>query len=393
MKSKYFWRILTGLFVLFTAVSCRTLPPTQQYLDALDAAAERAQAARELAMDFEAPALFPSDWAAADSLFAYAEQERRTETIEEIQASTERYEIAADALEALAAMTIARSLENMERDLAQARIAAVQAGAETLAPDFLSHADSAVAAANQMRQAGDFNAARDTGASALAMYGFINALLQAGAIREEIAPALEYWSPDFLLQADTATSDAVQRWDAGDYNGALATAVQSLSMFTALDAMLQAYMARAQVADRVEELTPGALAQADVLAVNAIDQWDAGNFNGAQLAAANAMAMYLNAAASAERQLALEARANVAARQEFDSAQAIFTQGNSSYQARRYLEAGRLFNQSTPLFRASAYLAIERQLIAEEALRLANERMAESDEIAREAERILEGDE
>jgi hypothetical protein len=257
-------------------------------------------------------------------------------------------------------------------------------------PDFLLQADNAAAAARGMHQAGDYYAARDTASRALDMYSFINALLQANRIRDEIAPTLEQWAPDYLLQADTAVDYAVQRWDAGDYSGALAAAVQALSMFTALDLMLDAYMARAQVVDILEESDPQALARGDDAAMEAIDRWDAGDFGGAQLSAGTAMIMYLSAWAEVERQAALEVRANIAAQQEFNSAQAIFTHANNANQAQNFREAGRLFNQSAPMFRDSAYLALERQLIAEEALRLANERMAESDEIAREAERILE---
>ena len=388
MKIKYFWRILTGLFVLFTAVSCRTAPPIQPHLDALDAAVERAEAARALAMDFEAPAFFPSEWADADSLFAYAVQERRTETIEEIQTSTERFNISADALEAVAAMSIARSFENMERDLAQARADAVAVGAVTLAPELLSHADDTVAAFRAMRQAGDFAAARDTASNALDMYSIINLLLQVDEIRDRIAYPLEQLAPDYLLQADTAVYDAAQRWYAGDYSGALTGAVQALAMNSALETMLFAYAARAQVADRLEEMYPQGLERADAAAMDATDRWDAGDFNGAQLTAATAMVMYFSAWAEAERQFALDVRANVAARQQFDQAQGIFNQANV---AANLMQASEVFSQSAPLFRASAYLAIERQLIAEEALRLANEMMAESDEIAREAERILEG--
>jgi hypothetical protein len=102
--------------------------------------------------------------------------------------------------------------------------------------------------------------------------------------------------------------------------------------------------------------------------------------------------MYSAVAAATERQIALDAKANVAVRQDFNSAQALYAQANTAFQAERFDEAVSLYNQSRPMFDAAAREALEKQLIAEEALRIANQRMTESDQTAREAEIILEGD-
>ncbi|MCL2380587.1 MAG: hypothetical protein FWC64_03215 [Treponema sp.] len=330
MKGKYVCWIVTGLLILFTTVSCRTRPDYNAALETLEEAAARAAAARQLALDFDGPVLFPSEWDAADSLYAYAEEQRTTEPYVEIRQSAERYTIAAEALEALAARAIAQSFENMERDLVSARAAAVNAGAPARSPDFLLQADNAVYSARELYEAGDFHAARDASVNALAMYGAIETGLRALSVREQVQEIAEAVVPGLFSQADTVARDALARWDAGD-------------------------------------------------------------FPGARAGAAMALVLYSRTGATAERQRALDIRANVAARQEFDSAQSLYTRADTAYRAQSMDEAGALFVQSAPLFGAAARLAYERQLIAEEALRLANERMAESDEIAREAERILEG--
>ncbi|MCL2601191.1 MAG: hypothetical protein FWD91_00095 [Treponema sp.] len=398
MKTKYFWRMLVGLFAMFAAVSCGSTPPAEQHpvqpdTGALDAAQARAQVARAQVVEFNGPELFPSEWENADSLFASAERERSIDTVEEIVASAERYNTAADALEALAAMSIARSFENMERALAEARAEVVAMGAEQFLPDVLSHADNTVTDARKKQADGDFLAARETAASALDMYGFLATTFEIKRIRAKIAEPLYEWEPDYLLQADDAIRDAFQRFDDdGDYSGARVAAVQALAMFTALDAMLDAYNAREQVSERLQEVNPQAFEQGDLAAADTFAKWEAGDFGGARTAAMTSMVMYLSAGAAVERTVALEARADVAARQEFNYAQSLFAQADQAHQAQHFGEAGRLFTQSAPLFSASAELARERQLIAEEALRLANERVAESEEIAREAEKILEGD-
>jgi len=416
MKSKYLWWVLSGLLILVVMTGCPSTPPQPEpepvppvevpppppppppvrddraALAALDAAATRAAAARQLVMDFDGPSLLPSEWESADSLYAQATEQRRTATPQEIQDSTARYDAATAAFEAMTAQTLAQNLENMERDLIDARNAAIYAGAMMLAPEALLYADNTVLEAYEKYQANDFHAARDAALNALAMYGTITAGLEAAKIREEIAAEVEERAPDLLFEADAAAMAAMEKWEAGDYIGAEADAVRALSMFSALRAGLGAYMAWERIADSAEELAPEALLEAHTVAEDAYEKWLAGDFEGARAGAELAMVMYLRSGATAERQKALYRRANVAAQPNFNTAQATFNQANTAYQARRLEEAGALFDESSVMFAAAAQLALERQLQAEEALRLATERMAESDETARAAERLLEGD-
>jgi len=414
MKRKYLWWILMGLFVLFTAVSCGTTPPEPEpvpeevpappppppppaYADAaslaaLDAAAARAEAARQLIMDFGGPDLFPSDWASADSLFTQAQQQRRSGTTQEAQQSAARFNQAADALEELSARTLAQNFETMERALINARNAAVEVGALQLAADFLLAADNAVLGAYEKYQANDYHGAMDAAVNALAMYGAIAAGVEAFSIWEQIATAVEDFAPELLFQAEAVGLEALNYWEAGDYSSAEAVAVTTLSMFAALGAGLEAYIAWERSVDSAEELAPDALAQADAVALDAFASWEAGDFIGARAGAEQAQVMYLLAGATAERQRAMNFRGHVAVRSEFNTAQGVYNQANSAFQAQRLQEAGGLFDQSGAMFAEVAVVALERQTRAEEALRLAQERMAESDETAREAERILEGD-
>ena len=353
MKSRYLWWILVGAFVLFTTVSCRTTPPEpeappppppeapaaieeiveddSEALAALEVARGRVAAARQLVPDFDGDSFFPGEWNAAGDLYAQAEHQRTTATIQEINESTARYNIAADAFEALAETTLAHNFAIMEAYLIDARNNTIMAGAMALAPDFLSQADNTVLAAYEKYLENDFHAARDAAVDALDMYYAIWAGVEADGIREAIAV-------------------------------------------------------------RARALVPGLLSEADDAFWDAVDKWDMGDFAEARTGVELALIMYMRAGASTERQEALNRRANVAARQEFDSAQSIFARADTAFQARELDQAGILFYESAPLFRGAAQLAFERQQMAEEALRLANERMAESDETARAAELILEGD-
>ena len=366
MKIKYLWWILPCLLIMAAAVSCKSTPaepevppppppveepappppaplveqpapppPVQDdsaALEALAAAEARAEAARQLVMDFDGQSSFPSEWQAADALFAEAGQEKRTGSSQEIQDSITRFDSAADAFEAMTAQTLARYFENMEREITSARNAAVAAGALTTSPDMLLEADYAATDAYNKFLENEFYTARDTVRSALAMYGAIETGLRAYAVRQEIAESAGELATEALQEADAA--------------------------FTAL-----------------------------------FEKWDAGDFTAARDSAAVVLVMYLQTAALTERERALSFRADVAARSDFSPAQALFTRANTAFGAQNLEEAGSLFTESRPMFAEAARLAQERQLTAEEALRLANERMAESNEIAINAERILEGGE
>ena len=411
MKSKYLCWILLGLLVLFAAVSCKSTPPETTTpaeeapaqpqptppppapLDrsALDAAAARAEAARKLVSDFDGPSLFPSDWQAADALYTQAEQQRRATTSQEIQESAARYNRAADAFDAMRDKTLARFYENKERELTNARNAAVSAGALALVPDYLLEADNTVANAQGKYQAKDYYAAKDAANEALTMYAALEAGLKAYKIREEIAAGVEAVVPEVLLQTDTVGMDAIWKWEAGDYNGAKAGADKALSMYAALQPALEAYTVRERIAERAWTLAPELLSQADDVGLRAIGKWEAEDYTGGKADAEMAHIMYVRTAANTERQEAVNVRANVAVRQDFNAAQTVFNQANTAYQARRFEEAGRLYNQSETRFRELTRVALERRRVAEDALRRANQRTAESNETAREAERILEG--
>jgi tetratricopeptide (TPR) repeat protein len=162
-------------------------------------------------------------------------------------------------------------------------------------------------------------------------------------------------------------------------------------MYKAIRAALTANTVREEYEGMAEALAPGLFSQADNNSMDAFEKWDAGDYNGAKDSAETALAMYLSGAAAAERQRALDLRANVAAKKEFDSAEEIFPQANADFSEHRYAEAAKLFEDSWLLFRESAQITLNRRQAAEEALRRANQRVAESDELAKNAELIVEG--
>ena len=361
MKSKYVrWVLLSlliCLLVMFTGVSCKSTPPVEEpasadsaapdqaAIDALNAAAARAAAARKLVNDFDGPTLFPSDWQAAESLYSQAEQQKKTSTTEEIKESTARYNKAADAFDAMRDKTLAGYYENKQNELIRARSAAVSAGAYEYVPEYLLEVDNLVAEAEKKYQAKDYYGANDDAKKALSMYEAGAAGLEAYRVREVIADRdFEKYDRNNVSYADDALMSAADDYVAGDFAAAKDKADEALLRYNlALKTAWQAYAGE----------------------------------KGAQV--------------SAERQRALDAKANVAVREDFNSAQAVYTRANTAFQGQRFEEASLLYDECGPKFGAAARAAAEKRQAAETALRRAEVKMAEADQIAKDAEVILEG--
>jgi hypothetical protein len=479
MEKKFIWLILLSVAAVFIAVSCAGTPPAetptegtspapsespppssvpsstapdQATLNSLNDAAARAATARKLAGDFEASSFLPSDWESAESLFSQAERQKNTSTRDGAQESAARYTLAAEAYEALIDKLYALYYDKKAGELSDARLAAVNAGAGELVPDYLLEADNVLEDAEKKYQAKDYYGAKASADGALTMYLALRDGVVAYTVREEIVEVAERLVPDYLLTVDTIGLDAIDKWEAKDYSGAKAGADNALPMYLTLRDGLEAYFFREEIAERARELVPDVLQMVDTIGLDAIAKWEAEDYEGARLGAAKALVMfeglkvardaydlreeivdraaeflpdylsqadnvgldaidrweaedyygakaiantawimYLSLAASTERQTALDLKANVALRQEFYSAEAIFNRANDALSGQRYEEAVPLYEECLLIFRMTSKLVLERQRAADEALRRADEKAAESDETARNAELILQG--
>ena len=371
-----------------TPVDPSAQAPDQATLNALNAAAARAEAARRLVNDFGGQDLFPTDWRNADSLFTDAQQQRRTSTRAETEASTARYIRAAEAFEAMSEKALAMQYQAIADELYAAREAALKAGAQAMVPDMLLEADNIATSAESKYRAGDYYGAKTAADSALDMYIALKTGLEAYKIREEIAESVLEIAPEVLWQSDSVGLDAIEKWEAGNYADARAGATTALNMYSGLKAAVEAYRTREEIADRAD---PALLAQADSAGLDAIDKWEAKDYVGARTGADNALLLYLRAGANAERQRAIDLRANTAVRLEFNIADEIFLRANTAFLNQWRQDAVLYYRECMPRFRAVADLALQRRQVADDAIKRASQRLSESDEKARNAEAILQG--
>jgi hypothetical protein len=237
----------------------------------------------------------------------------------------------------------------------------------------------------------DYPGAKDAADKALVAYGILDDELAAYDTRQSVVWGLQELAPEYLRQADDVALAAFDKWDAADYDGAREGVDQAALMYGTLRTGVEAYLLREELAPAALSFDPNAFWQTDEIAFSALDKWEAGDYEGAKADAETAMLRYAITGAVVERQKALDARANVAVRQEFNAAQLLYELANSAYQWQAFGEASMLYRESLLLFRQAARIADDRRRSAEEALRRAQQRFIESDETARNADAILEG--
>jgi hypothetical protein len=363
------WGFLLGFLILSGVLGCQNAPPPVEpappaeapppketpspdkdlpdkaSLDALNDAAERAARARQLVVDFNGPAAFPTDWQSAEARYTQAEAEKDVSTTKSTGESASRYEAAAVAFEALADKSIAQFARDLEAEVIAAREAAVKADAETLASGYFQSADNKALEAVAQYEAKNYYDARDSAYLARDMYGVLKTGSEAYKVRREI------------LDRDFA------EYDAGNVGAADELALSGIADYEAGD------MESAQ--DKADE---------------ALFRYNLALRTGKETVARNKAD-----AANAERQKALDLKANVAVRQDFEEATSIYNRAGNSFRAQNFDAAAALYEESRAMYEVISVVAEEKRRIAEEALRDAAEKMAESDNTARNAELILEG--
>jgi hypothetical protein len=321
-------------------------PPDQAALASLEDAKTRAEAARTRAYDFDGPLYYAQDWEAAESQYVLAGDQEKTATLGDVRESMALYNNAADAFDAVFDKALPQYAQLREDTVVAARAAAIKAG---------------------------------------------------------IAEA----SPDRLEAADERTAEALRLYEEEkDYYSAATVVLQAIDMYRALKTGTEAYHTRLEIEDRnFGAYDADNYALADTIGLKALDAYDSSIVEEALVNAEEALLRYdmvLNkawelyagerrAAAGTERQAALGLKADVAVKNDYAAAQAVYSRAETLFRSSGYAEASDLYSEAEVLFVAAYGIAAEKRRLAEEAIRTAEAKAAASDEAARNAETILEG--
>jgi hypothetical protein len=383
MKHRPFIGVLAGILVSLTVLSCGGAPPPvetppvepaaqpepaepardpdlespdQAAIDRLNGALAQADLARERAQDIAAPEYFPDEWDAAEGQYTEARGNARDTTLGEVKAAIALYEGAAETYHNLARQCLPLYYEDLSQDILQARDEAIEAGIREFSPDRLEAADLRIDEALDRYDAGNASGTNDEAAehyyaaaeSAFdALDRYLALVLGAGAYRleEEILERdFAGYDPENYEQGREAIDSAIAAYDSGDTETAGA----------------QAYEALLRYARVMSEGWTGYTGD-------------------------------LRRAAETGRRDALNAKANVAVKREFDAADGLYTRANAAYNAGDYEAAADYFSRSIPLFSSSVKTAEQKRIGAEEAIRTAETRIGQSEATAREAESVLQG--
>jgi hypothetical protein len=309
----------------------------------LDAAITRAEQARKLAGDFKSSSYFPAEWGAAEADYGSITVDRSsTATVED---AVRRYSAAADAYDTLFRNTAPLYAADLEDEVLKARDEAIAAGIADYAPGYLDTADETALGAESAYLAEDYYKAEAGALEALDRYRSLKTGMEAYHIREEIERRdFAGFDQANFNRADETLIAAVTAYEGTAVKDALNGAGESKLMY---DNVLKAGWA--------------------------------------------AYAAQLRGLAQRERRNALDAKANVAVREDFARVDQIYNQAESAYNSRVYDNAAELYIRAEAGFVEAALAAEEKRRIAQLAIEAADKKLAESESAAEAADRILEG--
>jgi hypothetical protein len=366
MKNRHILFLLLSAMVFFAIISCKSTPKetpsqpsappvepsavsegaSQDSLNALNEAISRAEEARKRASDFESSAYFPSDWENAEVQYTAAGQLPRT-TEDEVREAVVQYNALADVYDDLFKRVIPLYAQDREDEITTARDEALLTGLKDSFPDYLTDADRTAVQVLAQFEAEDYYTARDTAFLVRDKYRALKTGGDAYNKRQEILKwNFISYDPDNYNKAEETGLAAVEAYEAGN------------------------------IAEAINNAEEAGLRYGLVLKTG----W-------------TGYVSEQKAAAGAERQKALDMKANVAVKAEYDAALVIYNQAEASSQADSYEDAADLYAQSAARFAVIAETAAEKRREAEEAIREAEQKILESEENVKKAELILEGGE
>jgi hypothetical protein len=224
--------------------------------------------------------------------------------------------------------------------------------------------------------------------------------------QELISTGFTVYFPEYLKNADDLALTALSQFEAKDYYTAKDTADKAMNEYETLLTGAKVFLVRQEIIDRgFKEYDPDNFNRADETVKTAMESYEAGNKEAAVASAEEALLRYNLVLASGwtayagerrdhavtERQLAMEEKVNIASRSSFREAEAMFAQAEESFKSEAYSEAAIYYTDSEARFAIARIETEERRQRAVEAIRMAEEKVLESNETAIEAGKIIEG--
>ena len=319
--------------------------PDEAAMNALQEARERVGKARQRANDFNGSLYFSQEWDEADDIITKLEEDRELSGMAQVREAISAYTKSAEAFDKIFADAIPLFAKERENELNSFRAAALDEGARELLPDYFLTADKNAVLALDKYKSEDYYGAREGILEAVELYRILITGSQALKVRREILErAFTETDPESFELADLAARTA-------------ADAFVDLNTRDAQDGAEEAYI------------------RYDMILKTALEEY----------------ASHYREDADLQRQKAIESKANVAVRQEFELASSIYSLAEAAFREENFDEAVKFYTQVSSMYKVLEETSGEKRQIAEDAIRNAELKMVESDGRARHAELVLEG--
>jgi len=329
MKRKIFFILLILSTISLMCISCASAPKQDK---ALNEAKAKAEQARKQALDFDSNTYFPSEWEEAEKQFESAKD-------------AASYNAAADAYNELFKKAVPLYAQAREDEMMGVRDELIATGFTDVFPQYLKKADDLALAAQDKYKAGDYYVAKDTASSALNEYKTLLTGSKTYLTRQEIINrGFTDYDTENLLKADEISQNAIDAYEAGNKEKALADAEEARLRYN--------------------------------------------------IVLSNGWTVYSSdrkEAASTERTLAMADKANIASRETFRKGDALLEEAEALYADGKFSEAALVFVDAEANYAIARKETEEKRIRAEETMRIAGEKIGESNETAIEAEKIIEG--
>jgi F0F1-type ATP synthase membrane subunit b/b' len=404
---------------------------SQAEIDALNASKALADTNRTLAMEVNGPDYFPNEWNETESQYNKANTSSSSieNTPSAYQAVASTYNGIAADFENIALDSIPLYAKDLSDEITKERNAALDAGILDITPERFAVADDYALAALAAWETKEYETAVVNARNALPRYTALKYGANAYNVRVDIANhRFASYDNTAIDAADQFAYQAIDQYDTGNADAAITSAQTALSEYTKIDTTLktasEAYDTRMDIQDWIDMAVENeasiasmglnygnyssyetALNSADSDAFHAIDQYDVGNVDSALFSAQKALSEYksirtdawvdassivANSAAEAQKK-AIDAKAPVAAKPEYDRANSYYTEGRTFLLAKNYEAAAESYYNSVPLFNEATEIAESKRLQAQAAIDAAERQIAESERAAEDAEMRIEG--
>ncbi|MDR2536114.1 MAG: hypothetical protein LBD29_08805 [Treponema sp.] len=314
-------------------------------LKALQDAMARAEQSRKQALGFQGPEYFPKDWQTAETQ-RQSGNEVKGNTPEDIKAAAAFYTAAADMYDDITRKSRPQYIQAWEDALRRERTIAVDAGIGAIAPDHLGSADRLAAETRRNLGSDAYIPEEQALSLPLDMYRSLKPRAEGYKVRQEIIErGFSTADPETFAAGDKNTLTAIQDYESGNPKTARNKADEALEQYH--EVLMNGWLSFAQ-AKRLE--------------------------------------------ASKERQAAVDVKAHIAVRDDFNHADRIYQQALTDFDAKAYEAAADLYSQSSVRFIAAAQSAEEKRRQAEETIAAAKQKTAESTARATNLGLMMEGE-